>query len=111
MSFALLIASLLAGITQNIPQISASIKGIIADIYGSLSAIVSSGVTSNLNPASFLLALSGVIATLKAEPNIPPLVLQMVGGLDDALQAAVAADKVAQLGVDPTQLNPVEPLP
>ena len=107
----MLIASLLSGVVQNIPQISSTIKGIIADIYNSLSAVVASGVTTNLNPSIVLASLAGVIAALQAEPNIPQPVLAIIAGLDDAVAAALAADKQAQVVVDPTQLKPVEPLP
>lgn len=110
MQIALLIASLVAGIVQGEPQISANIRQIVQDVYRSLSAIVSSGATSTVNPATILAALSGVIAALKADPNLPADKLALISAIDNAILAALAADKVAQQGVDPTQLKPIEPL-
>lgn len=111
MSSFILIASLLAGIVEGIPQVPAYIKSILMGIMGSLSAVSSSGVLSGLNPATFLAALAGVIAALKAVPQIPADKLQLIADLEAALAAALAADKQASIQVDPTQLQPITPLP
>lgn len=111
MSFALLIASLLSSVVQNLPQVSASIKSIVAAIFTSLNAVVASGVTTTLDPTTVLAALAGVIATLKAQTNLPAASLAIIAGLDDAIAAALAADTIAKQKVDPTQLQPITPLP
>ena len=111
MQLAALIASLLAGIVQGIPQISAEIKGIVSAISGSLAALLSSGVTTTLNPTTVLAALAGVIAAMKSVPNIPADKLQLIADLENALVAGMAADTQASQKVDPTVLQPITPLP
>lgn len=111
MGTASLIASLLAAVIQGVPQISAEIKSIITAISTSLSAVVSSGVTSTVNPATVLAALAGVITALKAIPNLPQATLQVILDLESAAGAALAADQQAQQKVDPSQLQPITPVP
>jgi hypothetical protein len=111
MSIALLIASLLSGVIQGIPQISALWKQIVADIDASLSAVVASGVTTTVNPSTILQALAGVIAALKADPNLPADKLALIAALESAAVAALAADQAAQQKVDPGTLQPITPLP
>jgi hypothetical protein len=105
-----LITALLPVISNAIPSISAEFKTIIADISASLGAVFSSGVIQTQNASTVLLALSGVIAALKAEPAIPPAVLGLLGALDRAAQAALAADQQAQVVVDPGTLHPITPV-
>lgn len=110
MNFALLIASLLPVVLGGIPSIPSEVKQIVTDITASLRAVLTSGVTSNVNPTTVLQALAGVIAALKAEPNIPPDILDLIGALDRAAQAGLAADAAAQQKVDPTVLQPITPV-
>ena len=105
-----MIASLLAGVVQGIPQISAEIKGIVAAISGSLSAVLGSGVETFLNPTTVLSALAGIIVALKSVPNIPADKLQLIADLESALVAGMAADKQAKVKVDPTTLQPITPV-
>ena len=111
MNLALLIASLVASVVQSTPQISSTIKQIVMDIYNSLSAVVASGATDNPDAGTVLKALAGVIAALKADPNLPADKLALVGALESAAAAALAADTAAQKVVDPSTLKPIEPLP
>lgn len=111
MNLALLITSLLASVLQSTPQVSSTIKEIAMDVYRALSGIVSSGVTTTLNPATVLQALAALIAALKADPNLPADKLALVGALESAASAALAADTAAQQKVDPTTLHPISPLP
>ena len=110
MNIVLLFASLLASVVQSTPQISSTMKQIVLDIYGSVSAIVNSGATTTLDPQTILVALAGVIATLKADPNLPAEKLAIVGALESAAAAALSADTAAQQKVDPTQLKQVTPI-
>lgn len=110
MNIALLILSLLPVATEGIPNLPANIKQIIQDVAGSIKAIMASGVTTTVSPSTVLQALAGVIAVLKAEPNVPQDILDLIGALDRAAQAGIAADKAAQQGVDPTTLKPIEPV-
>jgi len=105
-----LISSLLPVVANNIPSLSAEIKSIISDIAGSVSAIAASGALTTTNPSTVLVALQGVITALKSEPNIPANTLALIGALDRAAQAALAADATAQTKVDPTTLQPIAPV-
>lgn len=111
MGTAALIASLLAGIVQGVPQISAEIKSIVTAIAVSQSAVLSSGVTTNISPTTILTALAGVIAYLKGIKDLPASTLQAISDLDQAAAAALVADQQAQKAVDPTQLQPITPIP
>lgn len=112
MNIVLLIAALATGIISDPNlKISSTIKQIITDIYTSFSAIVSSGVTTTLNPTTVLAALAGVLAALKADPNLPADKLSLIVALESAAAAALVADQAAQQKVDPTTLQPIAPLP
>jgi len=110
MNLALLIASLAAGVVQGIPQVSGTIKQILADVSSSLRAIIASGVTTSINPQTILIALSGVISALKEDPSLPADKLSLIAALESAAAAALAADQTAQTKVDPTTLSPIQPL-
>ena len=110
MNTVLLIASLLGGVVQGIPQISTEIKAIVAGIVSSLGAVVNSGVTSSVSPTTVLTALAGVIAALKTIPNLPANTLQAIADLEQAAAAALVADQQAQQQVDPAQLKPITPV-
>jgi hypothetical protein len=111
MNIILLITSLLPVVASAIPGLSATIKQIIADVSKSIGAVASSGVLQAQNVSTVLAALAGVIAALKAEPNIPPAILDLIGALERAAAAALAADQAAQQKIDPTTLQPITPLP
>lgn len=106
-----LIASLLAGVVNGVPQISAEIKSIVLAISTSLSSVLASGVTTSISPTTILTALAGVIAALKVVPNLPQSTLQAIQDLEDAAAAALIADQKAQQQVDPSQLQPITPVP
>ena len=110
MNLALFIVSLAAGVIQG-TGVSSSIKSLATSLANGFSAIVGSGVTTSLNPATFMAALSGVIAAAKSDPAITPAEAQILTGLNDALATALAADAQAQLKVDPSVLKPIAPLP
>ena len=105
-----LITSLLPVVVQAIPSLTAGVKQIITDIAVSLGAISASGVVQGPSTSSILLALSGVIAALKAEPNVPTNVLNLINALDLAAQAALSADTAAQQTVNPGTLQPITPI-
>lgn len=106
-----LIAALLGGIAEGIPQVPVYLKNIIRALVGTLGSLSQSGVTTGLNPQTFLAALAGVIQALKAVPEIPADKLLLIADLENALVAAMAADKQASQQVDPGQLHPIDPLP
>jgi hypothetical protein len=110
-NLALLIASLVAAAIQGLPSISQNIKQLVSAIAGSLSAVLSSGVTSNITPATVYAAIDGVLTQLMKDPALPQNELAVLASLNDALQAAIQADKQAQTGVDPTKIQPITPVP
>jgi hypothetical protein len=109
-SVILLVISALAAALQADSNIPKTITQAIQDVLGTINAIFSSGATTNPSTSTILAALAGVIAALKADPNIPPEVLAKVGDLENILADAIAADKAAQAGVDPTKINPITPV-
>lgn len=109
MNLALFIVSLAAGVIQG-TGVSSSIKQLAISLSNGFAAVVGSGVATSLNPATFLSALSGVIAAAKSDPAITPAEAQILTGLNDALVAALTADAAAQLKIDPTQLKPITPI-
>jgi len=112
MNLALLIASIAASVLQGDPNIPAKISTTISAIASALSALAKSGVTSSISATTVLAAIAGVIAALKATPNLPQHTLDIIADLDAAVVAALAADKFALAGpVDPSQVQPIQPLP
>ncbi len=113
MGLALMIASIAASVIGADPQIPAQFKSIATAISAALSALVKSGVTTSpVTASSILLALQGVVDSLRAVPGLPTQTLAIVSDLDQAVQAALAADAVAVAGpVDPTKVLPETPLP
>jgi hypothetical protein len=110
MNWVTLLVTLLPVVVQEIPALSAGVKQIITDIATSLGAVAASGALQGPSVSNVLLALSGVIAALRAEPNIPPAILNLIDAMDRAAQAGLAADKIAQQKVDPTLLQPITPI-
>ena len=62
----------------------------------------------NLTQSLQLIALG--IASLKAFKQIDPKILGYIETADNAINAALAAAHQAKLGVDPTQLKPIDPV-
>lgn len=100
MGIAVLLLNLVPGLLKGIPGISAGIQQIIADVTGSASAVLSSGVISGPNVNTVLAAWLGVVNTLKADPNLPTNMLNAVGELEKAISAALMNDVTAQTQVD-----------
>lgn len=111
MGAVLLIASLLAAVTQGVPQIPSNVKTIISGIVAGVTGIINSGVTTTIDPATILAALSALIASLKTIPQLPQATLSLIAGLEDATAAALAADQVAKTSENPTLLQPIQALP
>lgn len=110
MNLALLIASLVATALTTVPGIPAGVGIALNAITSSLGVIIKSGVTTNVSTSVILATLTGVIAELKQQPGLPQNVLNDIQILDNALQAALAADQQAQVKVDPTALHAEKPI-
>lgn len=112
MSLALLIATLVSTAIAGVPGISPAAKAALDAIASTLGVISKSGLgTGTPATVSVVLAtLSEVITELKATPGISQTVLADIAVLEDAVAAALAADKEAAASVDPTKLLPIAPV-
>ena len=111
-SLALLIASVVSQVVPSLTGVPKLTTTIAQSITATLSALVKSGVTTTPATAtSILSALSAVVGSLQSVPGLDPRVLSVIADLDIAVQAAVAADKMAQQGVNVDSLQPIQPLP
>ncbi len=106
------IVQVLTGVLKTNPEVPPSISQIAGDAESSVAAILaaihSDAGERLLNPGTVLAAIGGVVAALQSDPNLPQAVLAKVQSLNNALAAALAADKAAQQKVDPTILKPIE---
>ena len=100
MSIVILLLNMLPGLLAGIPGLSDKLKQIIADVTGSASAVLASGVAEGPNVNTILAAWLGVINTLKADPNLPQNTLNAILQLEKAVQSALVADVAAQQAVD-----------
>lgn len=100
MNLAILLLNLLPTLLQSIPGISSAIKQVVADVSGSASVVLSSGVVTGPSANTVMAAWLGVINVLKADPNIPAATLNAVLNLEKAVQAALTQDVQAQAQVD-----------
>jgi hypothetical protein len=112
-NLALLIISLLSGIVGGIKGVPSTITSTIQGIQTALNAYIADGgnTSGGISEQTVLAAIAGVIAALKAETSVPASTLQLISGLEDALAAALAEDKVASTQVAPGTLAPIAPLP
>jgi hypothetical protein len=110
MPLAILLLGLLPGFFKNIPGISPTIQGIIADVTGSASAILASGAVTQPNVSTILAAWAGVLAVLKAQANLPASTLNSLVQLEKAVQAALTNDSAAAQSVDWTSIHQITPV-
>jgi hypothetical protein len=108
------LVQVLTGTLQANPNVPKGISQIAADAGSSVAAILvaihsGSGEVA-LNPGTILAAIGGVITALQSDPNLPKNVLAKVQSLNNAVQAALAADASAQQRVDPSTLKRIEPI-
>lgn len=105
MSLALLIASLVATALQTIPGIPSAVATGINSLSAVLGVILKNGVPTSLNAAAILTTLSAAIVALKSQPGLSQAILSDIQVLEDAVQAAFAADAHASQQVDATTLH------
>ena len=111
MNIVLLIASIASSVLGADANIPADIKNLVTAISSALSALVKSGVTTGPSTSTILAALEGVVLSLKAIPSLPVQTLDIIADIDQAVQAAVAADKLAVAGpVNPANVQPITPV-
>jgi hypothetical protein len=87
---------------------SPAITGLITSLEGTVVPLISnlsSGASKTSDVLAVLGALSGVIATLKAQTGISPTILGQLNTLDLAVTAALAAYVQAGKGIDTSTLT------
>jgi hypothetical protein len=103
---------LLVSTLQNYKAISPGVGSLITGIEGAVSAAVSaiegSGSTPSITATSLLSAIQAALAVLQTQTKISPGDLLVISAFTAAVQAGLAASKIAV--VDPTQLEPVTPV-
>lgn len=105
-----LIIALIPGILKGIPGIPSKFQQIIADITGSVTAIIGSGAVSNPGLNTILAAWLGVVNALKADPGLPANSLSAVAELEKMLQSVLLQDTALSLSVDWTKMHPITPV-
>lgn len=110
MNLALLISSLVAAAIGGLPNLPKGIVTAISAITGTLGVILKNGLgTTSPTTISLVLAtLQGVISELKTIPGLSQPILDQIAVLEDALAAALSLHLTA---VDPSQLQPITPVP
>jgi hypothetical protein len=96
-----------AGVTSPaITSLVTSLESTVVPLIANLTA----GNSKTSDVLAVLGALSGVIATLKAQTGLNPTVLTQLNTLDEAVTAALAAFVQAGKGLDLTVLTPIAPV-
>jgi hypothetical protein len=89
---------------------NASTSGLITSLESTvlpLIANLSNGQSKTADVLAVLGALSGVIATLKAQTGLAPAILAQINTLDEAVQSGLAAYVQAGNGIDLSILTPI----
>jgi hypothetical protein len=107
--------SILAGVLKANPQIPTQVGQVVSDVSGSLAVLFSNLMNSKtgqvqLSPTTIIAAIGGVIVALKQDPNLPQDLLAKLNSLDQALSAALVADKLASQTVDYSTLHAIAPV-
>ncbi len=108
-----LLFPLLTIVLQNRGVISANTTGLISSLVTASETLFSalrSGASKSNDALAVLGALSGVIATLKADTKISPTVLAQLDALDKDVQAALIAEVQSEKGIDLSVLTPIAPI-
>lgn len=106
-----LMVGLIPGILKGIPGISAKIQQIIADVTGSVSAVLGSGAVTGPNLNTVLAAWLGVVNALKNDPSLPANALSAVAELEKLLQSVLLEDSALAKSVDWSKIQPITPVP
>lgn len=104
------IIGLVPVILKGIPGIPASAQQLIADISGSVAAILGSGAVTQPNVNTILAAWLGVITALKNDPSLPAGSLSAIAELEKIVQAVLIQDAALAKAVDWSKLQPITPV-
>lgn len=105
-----IVIGLIPTVLKGIPGISTNVQQLIADITASVAAVLGSGAVTQPNLNTILAAWAGVIAALKADPNLPAASLTAVAELEKIVQAVLVQDAVLAKAIDWTKLLPITPV-
>lgn len=105
-----IIVGLIPSILKNIPGISSGIQQLIADVSGSVAAVLGSGAVTQPSINTILAAWLGVINALKADPTLPADALNAVAQLEKIVQAVLTQDAALAKSIDWTKLQPITPV-
>ena len=92
------------------PPLVASLTGNLLGPVESLIASIKSGQSKTADALAALAALSGVIAVLKSQPNLPADKLTMIENVDKDVTAALKAYAAAENGYDQSLYLPIAPV-
>lgn len=104
-----LILSVLSG-SGLVPATVASLTGNLLGPVETLIASIKSGQSKTADALAALAALSGVIAVLKSQPNLPADKLTMIENVDKDVTAALKAYAAAENGYDQSLYLPIAPV-
>lgn len=93
--------------------VPATVTSLTSNLLGpveSLIASLKSGQSKTADALAALAALSGVIAVLKAQPNLPADKLTMIENVDKDVTAALKAYAQAENGYDQSLYLPIAPV-
>ena len=105
-----ILGTLIPAILTNRGVIGEGTDTLINNLMGPIATLIRSLKSGNTKTADFLAALaalSGVVAVLKATPNMPADALTEIGNVSDDITAALAAYASAGAGFDPTLYKPI----
>jgi hypothetical protein len=108
-----ILGTLVPTILSNSGVIGTGTATLISSLYGPVASLftsLASGATKTQDALSVLGAMQGVIAVLKATPNMPAATLTEIGGIESDVQAALAAYVKAEGGLDLTVYSQIAPV-
>lgn len=108
-----ILGTLVPAILANTGVIGAGTSTLISSLFAPVSALltsIASGQSKTQDALSALGAMAGVIAVLKATPNMPAAELTKIGNIEADVQAALAAYVKAEGGLDLTIYSQIAPV-
>lgn len=100
-----ILGTLIPSILTNRGVIGEGTDTLITNLMGPVTTLIGALKSGNTKTADFLVALaalSGVVAVLKATPNMPADTMTEIGNVSGDITAALTAYATAGAGFDPT---------
>lgn len=108
-----LLGQIVPVVLANSGVIGTGVSTLISSLFTPVAALftsIASGATKTQDALTALGAMAGVIAVLKATPNMPAAVLTEIGNIELDVQAALAAYVKAEGGLDLTVYAQIAPV-